>query len=210
MSIWERRCSPLRARLAQPWAITTPRAKRMELMNANFELATLNLKLPRTQLGDSTAQPPVPIAQLFIPNTNQALMFSAFDLNAPAVTLGRAKVYKFRPQKRDFEVERSPPDPHSAICNPYATLRSDLRQHLIAVLPVGCGLADDHVVIGSAGCHQLIVGAALDDQAVLHKQDQIGPADRGKTVGDHERRATGQQVGHRGLNELLALGVQVA
>jgi len=29
-------------------------------------------------------------------------------------------------------------------------------------------------------------------------------------MGDHERGAAGQQLGHRSLNELLAFGVQVA
>ena len=48
-------------------------------------------------------------------------------------------------------------------------------------------------MISAAGAHQLLVRAALDDAAVFHQQNQIGPADRGEAMGDDERRAAGQQ-----------------
>ena len=52
--------------------------------------------------------------------------------------------------------------------------------------------------------------AALDDAPVFHQQDQVGPADGGQAVGDHEGRPPRQQRRHRRLDELLALRVQVA
>ena len=75
---------------------------------------------------------------------------------------------------------------------------------------VGFHLAEDHVVVGAAGGHELVVRAALDDAAVFHQQDQVGAADGGEAVGDDERGAAGQERGHRGLDELLAFGVEVA
>ena len=65
-------------------------------------------------------------------------------------------------------------------------------------------------MVGAARLHQFVVRAALDDAAVLHQQDQIGAADRRQPVRDDERRAPGEQRRHRRLNELLALGVEVA
>ena len=51
---------------------------------------------------------------------------------------------------------------------------------------------------------------ALDNPALFHQEDQIGATDRGKPVRDHERRAVRQQIRHGGLNELLALGIEIA
>ena len=51
---------------------------------------------------------------------------------------------------------------------------------------------------------------ALDDAAVLHQQDQVRAADGGQPVRDHERRSPGEQRRHRRLDQLLALGVEVA
>ena len=61
--------------------------------------------------------------------------------------------------------------------------------------------------VGAVGREQLVVGALLDDRAVLHHQDQVGVADRGEPVGDDERRAVGAQRGHRVLEQQLGAGV---
>ena len=50
----------------------------------------------------------------------------------------------------------------------------------------------------------------LDDAAVFHQQNQIRAADGREPVRDDERRAAGEQFGHRRLNQLLALGVEIA
>ena len=78
------------------------------------------------------------------------------------------------------------------------------------LLAVRLHLAADHVVIRSSGPHQLLVRTALDDSPLFHQQDEVSPANSRQPVGDDERRPVGQQRRHRGLNELLALGVEVA
>ena len=40
--------------------------------------------------------------------------------------------------------------------------------------------------VGAVRGEQLVVGALLDDRAVLHHQDQVGVADRRQPVRDHE------------------------
>ena len=62
----------------------------------------------------------------------------------------------------------------------------------------------------AAGGHELFVVAALDHAAFFHQQDRVGATDRGKAMGDHESSAAREQRGHGGLDELFALGVEVA
>ena len=52
------------------------------------------------------------------------------------------------------------------------------------------------------------MGAALDDTAVFDHQDLVGPANRGKPVRDHERRAPLHQVLEPLLNESLRFGIE--
>ena len=72
-------------------------------------------------------------------------------------------------------------------------LRSCLSLHQ---LPVGTALSE-----------QLGVGAALDDAAILHYQDQVGPGHRTEPVSDHDPRATEpvQVVMHRTLGERIEI-----
>src|SRR5664279_4093541 len=72
-------------------------------------------------------------------------------------------------------------------------LRSCLSLHQ---LPVGTALSE-----------QLGVGAALDDAAILHHQDQVGPGHRTEPVSDHDPRATEpvQVVMHRTLGERVEI-----
>src|SRR5437016_4935397 len=72
------------------------------------------------------------------------------------------------------------------------------------------GLPPHHVVIPALRGHPLLVVAALDDAAVFHQQDNIGAANRGEAVCDYESSAPREQRRHRGLNQLLALGVEIA
>ena len=65
-------------------------------------------------------------------------------------------------------------------------------------------------MIGAAGSHELIVSPTLGHAPFIHQQNQVCTADGGEAMGDHERGSPGQQRSHRCLNELLALGVQVA
>jgi hypothetical protein len=71
-------------------------------------------------------------------------------------------------------------------------------------------LTQDHAVIISAGVHELLVVPALNHAPVLHQEDQVGAADGGEAMSDHEGGSSGEQSGHRGLDELLAFGVEVA
>src|SRR5439155_1597431 len=54
------------------------------------------------------------------------------------------------------------------------------------------------------------MSAALDDAAILDQKDQVRAAHSGQPVRDHEGGSAREQRGHRRLNELLALGIQVA
>ena len=65
-------------------------------------------------------------------------------------------------------------------------------------------------MINAAGAHEFLVGPALNDAPIFHQEDQVGPADGREPMSDHEGRPPCEQGGHRRLNELLALGVQVA
>ena len=58
--------------------------------------------------------------------------------------------------------------------------------------------------------HQLLVRASLHDATVSHEQDEVRAPDRRHAMGDHERGSAGEKVRHRGLDELLALGVEIA
>src|SRR5262245_23772377 len=78
------------------------------------------------------------------------------------------------------------------------------------LLAVRLHLPADHVVIRASGLHQFLVRPALDDPPLLHQQDEVGPTNGRQSVRDDERRPVGQKGGHRSLNELLALSVEVA
>ena len=53
------------------------------------------------------------------------------------------------------------------------------------------------------------MGAPLDDAALVEHEDLVGGLDGRQAVGDHERRAPGQRLGQRLLDEQLGLGVEV-
>ena len=46
----------------------------------------------------------------------------------------------------------------------------------------------------AAVAEQVVVGAAFYDAAGIEDQHFVGGADRGQAVGDHERRAAGQEL----------------
>ena len=53
--------------------------------------------------------------------------------------------------------------------------------------------------------------AAFDDLAGFgEEEDEVGAADGGEAVADDEGGAVGEEVGHGGLDELFAFGVEVA
>ena len=55
------------------------------------------------------------------------------------------------------------------------------------------------VIVESPLSHERLMGPLLDDAAVVHDQDAVGPADGGETVGDDDAGAVGQG----GLNGLF-------
>src|SRR5262245_25068619 len=79
-----------------------------------------------------------------------------------------------------------------------------------ATLAVRFHLTEDHAVVAAASLHELLVRAALDDATVFHEQDEVGAADRGEAMGDHECGSSLEKRGHRILDELLAFRVEVA
>src|ERR1043166_1261921 len=74
-------------------------------------------------------------------------------------------------------------------------------QHRFAVTLDGFHLALDHSVVKPPCFHELLVGAALDDAALFHQQDQVGAPHRREAMSDHESRPPGQESGHRCLDE---------
>ena len=62
--------------------------------------------------------------------------------------------------------------------------------------------------VEAAAREQLVVGAALDDPAVLDGEDHVGAEDRGEPVRDRDRRAPLHQRLERLLHEPLAVGVE--
>jgi S-adenosylmethionine:tRNA ribosyltransferase-isomerase len=71
-------------------------------------------------------------------------------------------------------------------------------------------LTHDHAVVDAPRRHQTVVRPALDDLSILHQKDDGCAPDRRQAVRDDERGPALQQLGHRGLDQLLALGVEVA
>ena len=61
-----------------------------------------------------------------------------------------------------------------------------------------------------ASLEQLLVGALLDDLAVLHHQDHVGIPDRGEPVGDDEAGPIGPQRRHGMLHQHFGSGVDRA
>src|SRR5438105_1083783 len=104
----------------------------------------------------------------------------------------------------------SPPCHVAALMNAERKSVIALAQHLVAVTRVRFHLPFHHFVINTTRPYQILVRAALNDGAILHQQNQIGAPDSGQPVRDDEGGAVGEQIGHRGLNQLLALGVEVA
>ena len=54
-------------------------------------------------------------------------------------------------------------------------------------------LGDVQLGVPTAAGQQLFVGAALDDAAALDDQDHIGGSNSGQSVGDDDRRASGER-----------------
>ena len=74
--------------------------------------------------------------------------------------------------------------------------------------PVNCDSVEP--VVRAPGGEQLLVGALLDDPAVLHHQDQVGVADGGEPVRDDEAGPVRAQRRHRPLQQHLGAGVHRA
>src|SRR5438270_2970703 len=52
--------------------------------------------------------------------------------------------------------------------------------------------------------------ATLGHASVVHDEDEIGPANGGQSMSNYESRAASEQCGHGRLDQLLALGVEIA
>ena len=65
-------------------------------------------------------------------------------------------------------------------------------------------------MVDAAGAHQLFMSSTLDHEPILHQQDQIGAAHGREPVRNHEGGSSLEERGHRGLNQLLALRIQIA
>ena len=70
-------------------------------------------------------------------------------------------------------------------------------EYLLTLVGRDFHLPEDHAVVAAALAHELLVRAALDDAAVLHDENEIGTADRRQSMSNDERRAPGEQRGHR-------------
>src|SRR5258708_30408136 len=64
------------------------------------------------------------------------------------------------------------------------------------------------VRIASVRADQFVVGAVLDDPAALDRDDAVGPAHRGKSVGDNKNSAPFANPAHVVLDDALALVVE--
>src|SRR5690349_1041231 len=62
--------------------------------------------------------------------------------------------------------------------------------------------------VDAAVCEELVVGAALDDRAVLYREDDIGVSDRREAVRDGDRGSALDQGLERLLDDALTFGVQ--
>src|SRR5688572_29492941 len=89
------------------------------------------------------------------------------------------------------------------------TSRRSSPPHLRRVIAVTLHLPQHHLVIHTARIHQLRMRAALRDATLFHEQNQIRAPHRRQPMRNDKRRATGQQIRHCGLYQLLAFGIQV-
>ena len=110
----------------------------------------------------------------------------------------------------DVELSQNVPTRRRNGTSSCRTLHRDVRDRPTLQRAKTLPLPLDHFVVEPPAFHQLFVGAGLDDPALVQHDDQVGVGDRAQAVGDDEGRAAPEQVGQRGLDELLALGVEVA
>src|SRR5262245_5884624 len=75
-------------------------------------------------------------------------------------------------------------------------MADSFAQDFLAFVVVRFHLTQDHPIIRSTGVHELFVVSALDHAPVLHQQNQIGAADGGEAMSDHEGGPSGEQSGH--------------
>jgi len=61
--------------------------------------------------------------------------------------------------------------------------------------------------VGAGDFHELVVGAALDDAAVFHDNDEIGAAERAEAVGDDEGGAAGDGAIEGGEDLVFGFGI---
>jgi len=61
--------------------------------------------------------------------------------------------------------------------------------------------------VASAGCDQLVMGAALDDPAAVDNDDLVRVAHGAQPVGDDDAGASAEEHLHGALDAALALGV---
>src|SRR4051812_34060484 len=71
-------------------------------------------------------------------------------------------------------------------------------------------LSQDHPVVAAPRLHELLVRTALHDTAVLHDENEVGASYRRQAMSNYESGAAREERRHRRLDELLALGVQIA
>ena len=61
-----------------------------------------------------------------------------------------------------------------------------------------------------AAADQFVVGAGVDDAALLHDYDSIGQGQRRQTVGDDDRRAVAGEMFQHSVDQLFALQIDLA
>src|SRR5262249_39387710 len=85
-----------------------------------------------------------------------------------------------------------------------------LRPHRLLACGHRFALTADHLEVQAAGAHQLLLRSAFDNAAGFHGHDEVGMGDGREAVGDDEAGSPLEQVLHGLLDELLALGVEIA
>ncbi len=66
------------------------------------------------------------------------------------------------------------------------------------------------LLIRFTSTQQFIVLSLADDLAPIHDHNRVGPHDRAEAMGDHKRRPLVKQAVDRLLDQMLALGVDLA
>ena len=70
-----------------------------------------------------------------------------------------------------------------------------------------CQIPSIQLIILALLLDELVMGAPLDDAALLHDHDAVGVAHRGQAVGDDKGGAPGHQGVHAVLHQPLGAGI---